>query len=62
MIKASSNPEVARIPVAALSANVMRDERAASLEAGCVAFIEKPFELSVFRAQVSRLVGLTTDS
>ncbi len=61
MIKASSNPEVSSIPVAALSANVMQDERAASLEAGCVAFIEKPFEINRFRAQVSELAGLAAD-
>lgn len=61
MIKASPNPAVAAIPVAAVSANVMQDERRASLAAGCVAFIEKPFELSSFRTQVARLVGLNTD-
>jgi len=61
MIKASDNPEVSKIPVAALSANVMQDERQASLDAGCVSFIEKPFDLSSFRLQVARLVGLSTD-
>jgi|GEM_PF-3509070 len=57
MIKSSANPEVAKIPVAAVSANVMQDERTASLEAGCVSFIEKPFDLHTFRAQVLELLG-----
>ncbi len=61
-IKGSANPEVARIPVAAVSANVMQNEREASLEAGCVIFIEKPFDINSFRAQVASLAGLTDDA
>ncbi|HUH02243.1 MAG TPA: response regulator [Kofleriaceae bacterium] len=59
-IKASPNPIVAGIPVAAVSANVMAGERAASLEAGCVAFISKPFDIHAFRDQIAELAGLTT--
>ena len=57
-IKASPNPSVSAIPVAAVSANVLADERNASLEAGCVQFIEKPFDIRVFRDQIARLVGI----
>jgi CheY-like chemotaxis protein len=57
-IKASPKPEVARIPVAAISANVLADERAASLAAGCVEFIEKPFDIGAFRVQVAHLAGV----
>jgi CheY-like chemotaxis protein len=57
-IRASSNPDVAKLPVAAVSANVMKGERAASLEAGCTVFIEKPFDIRGFRAQVAELAGL----
>jgi CheY-like chemotaxis protein len=55
-IKGSPDPAVARIPVAAISANVLADERAASLAAGAVAFIEKPFDIHAFRAQVAALI------
>ena len=58
-IRASSNPAVASLPVAAVSANVMQGERAASLEAGCTVFIEKPFDIRVFRQQVADLAGLS---
>jgi CheY-like chemotaxis protein len=57
-IRASTNPLVACIPVAAVSAHVMEGERAASLEAGCEVFISKPFDIHVFRQQVAELVGL----
>jgi CheY-like chemotaxis protein len=56
-IKSSPDPEVARIPVAAVSANVLQDERDASLAAGCIEFIEKPFDIQTFRQQVARLIG-----
>lgn len=61
-IKGSTNPAVASIPVAAVSANVMQNERVASLEAGCAIFIEKPFDINSFRAQVASLAGLTDDT
>jgi len=56
-MKASSNPAVARIPVAAVSANVLADERTAALAAGCVAFIEKPFDLHRLRQLVAELAS-----
>ena len=61
-IKASSNRRVARIPVAAVSANVMQNERIASLDAGCVLFIEKPFDINAFRATVAELARLPHES
>ncbi len=61
-IKASPNPRVASIPVAAVSANVMQNEQAASLDAGCQVFIEKPFDINWFRATVAQLAGLGDDS
>ncbi|MBI4512310.1 MAG: response regulator [Deltaproteobacteria bacterium] len=60
-LKASSDPEIAGIPVAAVSANVMKDEEHAALEAGCCAFIAKPFELREFRREIARLTGRSPD-
>jgi CheY-like chemotaxis protein len=61
-IKASADARVARIPVAAVSANVLQNERAASLDAGCALFIEKPFDIGAFRATVAELAGLSHES
>jgi len=61
-IKASANPAVAAIPVAAVSANVMAGERDAAREAGCIDFIEKPFDLNAFRKRVAELAGLTSEA
>lgn len=56
-VKASGDPRLSGIPVAAVSANVLKDERAAALAAGCVEFIEKPFDIQAFRDQIARLIG-----
>jgi CheY-like chemotaxis protein len=56
-MKASANPAVARIPIAAVSANVLADERGAALAAGCVAFVEKPFDIHRLRELVAELAG-----
>jgi CheY-like chemotaxis protein len=59
-MKASPNPAVARIPIAAVSANVLADERTAALAAGCVAFVEKPFDIHRLRELVAELAGAVT--
>jgi CheY-like chemotaxis protein len=59
-MKASANPAVSRIPVAAVSANVLADERGAALAAGCVAFVEKPFDIHRLRELVAELAGAVT--
>lgn len=62
-VKASHNPHVASIPVAVVTANVLTNERQAAIEAGCVAFIEKPFDIHEFRREIARLTGTgSTDS
>ncbi len=55
-IKQSSDPEVARIPVAIVTANVVTHERERAIEEGCEAFIEKPFDIRDFRDEIGRLV------
>lgn len=55
-LKSSSDPVLCRTPVVAVSANVLKNERAAALEAGCVDFIEKPFDISTFRERIAALV------
>jgi CheY-like chemotaxis protein len=57
LIKSSDNPAIAEIPVAAVSANVLKDERNAALAAGCITFIEKPFDIGAFRTRVAQLIA-----
>ncbi len=55
-IKSSHDPVLASTPVAAVSANVLKNERQAAIDAGCVAFIEKPFDISEFRREIARIL------
>ena len=51
-------PEIARIPVLAVTASVMKRERTQAMEAGCDRFIEKPFDIHDLKRQVDEVVGL----
>lgn len=55
-IKSHCDPALARTPVAVVSANVMQNERDLAIEAGCVAFIEKPFDIRDFRERIEQLI------
>jgi len=54
-----SNPEIAGIPVLAVSASVMKRERNQAMAAGCDSFIEKPFDIHDLRRQVDDAAGIT---
>lgn len=43
-----SDPRTAIIPVVALSGNSSPEEKEAALRAGCIGYIEKPFDLHTF--------------
>jgi two-component system cell cycle response regulator DivK len=51
-------PEIARIPVLAVTASVMKRERTQAMEAGCDRFIEKPFDIHDLKRQVDEVAGL----
>jgi CheY-like chemotaxis protein len=55
-IKSSSDPDLARTPVAVVTANVLTHERDQAMEAGCAAFIEKPFEIKKLRQRIESLL------
>ncbi|RMH40182.1 MAG: response regulator [Deltaproteobacteria bacterium] len=61
-VRAADDPAIARIPVAVVTANVVTREREQAEAAGCAAFIEKPFDIRAFRAQIDRLVGSSAES
>jgi CheY-like chemotaxis protein len=49
--------EIARTPVVAISANVLQGESEAAINAGCNAFVEKPFDIHDFREVIARVLG-----
>lgn len=50
--KIRSMPEIAHIPIIALTANVMEGDRERSLNAGCDGYIGKPIDVDTFAQQV----------
>jgi CheY-like chemotaxis protein len=52
-----SDPQTADIPIIAVTAYAMLDERKRSLEAGCDDFETKPVELPMLLEKMTRLLG-----
>jgi len=48
-----NKPELASIPIIAITANVMKGDREKSMEAGCDGYIEKPIDVDRFIDQVN---------
>lgn len=46
-----------RIPLLAISASVMKDERTQALQVGCAAFLEKPFDIQELRHLVAEALA-----
>ena len=55
------DPELRAIPLVAVSASVMHRERQRSLDAGCMAFVEKPFDVVAFRDLVDDCIRRAWD-
>jgi two-component system cell cycle response regulator DivK len=54
--KIKSTPGMSKIPIVAVTANVMRGDREKSLEAGCDGYIQKPIDIDVLTQQVERYI------
>jgi CheY-like chemotaxis protein len=48
---------LARIPIVAISASVMKQERQLALDVGCRGFVEKPFDIAELRAIVDEAIA-----
>ncbi len=52
-----ARPESARIPIVALTAYVLDDERNQALHAGCDAFVAKPIDFTLLMSTITDLLG-----
>jgi two-component system cell cycle response regulator DivK len=49
-------PNMSKVPIVAITANVMRGDRERTLQAGCDGYIEKPINVDLFLDQVARFL------
>jgi len=52
-----SLPNMASIPIVAITANVMKGDREKTMQAGCDGYIEKPIDVDRFLETVERFVS-----
>jgi len=50
-------PRLARIPIIAMTANVMQGDREKSLAAGCDGYIQKPIDIDLLPEQVAKFLS-----
>ena len=50
-----------KIPILAVTANVMRGDREKSLEAGCDGYIQKPIDIDTLAQQIERFIPRRTN-
>lgn len=49
-------PKLGKVPIVALTANVMRGDRERTLEAGCDGYIQKPVDVDLLPEQVNQFL------
>lgn len=54
--RVKSMPEFERLPIVALTANVMRGEQERARQAGCDGYIPKPVDIDVLSEQIERFL------
>ena len=50
-------PDLGRVPIIALTANVMKGDREKTLAAGCDGYIQKPIDIDQFPKQLARYIA-----
>jgi two-component system, cell cycle response regulator DivK len=51
-------PELSRVPIIAVTANVMKGDRERSLEAGCDGYLQKPVDIDTLTSQVDKFLKM----
>jgi two-component system cell cycle response regulator DivK len=59
--KIKSMPGFARVPIIALTANVMRGDKEKTLEAGCDGYIQKPLDIDQLIKEIERFLSRRTN-
>ena len=59
--KIKAIPEYSKIPIVAVTANVMRGDREKSLGAGCDGYIQKPIDIDTLSQQIERFIIRSTN-
>jgi two-component system, cell cycle response regulator DivK len=54
--KIRAMPQFNKVPIIALTANVMKGDRERSLEAGCDGYIQKPIDIDTITTQIERFL------
>ena len=52
-----SIPSLGRVPIVALTANVMKGDRERTLDAGCDGYIQKPIDVDALPQQINRYLS-----
>ena len=60
--KIKSVERFSKIPIVAVTANVMRGDREKSLEAGCDGYIQKPIDIDTLSQQIERYITRSTNA
>jgi two-component system cell cycle response regulator DivK len=60
--KIKSMPGFERIPILALTANVMRGDKEKTLEAGCDGYIQKPLDIDQLTQEIERFLARRTNA
>jgi two-component system cell cycle response regulator DivK len=55
--KIKGMPGFARVPILALTANVMRGDKEKTLEAGCDGYIQKPLDIDQLLKEIERFLA-----
>lgn len=60
--KIKTTPGLERIPVLALTANVMRGDKEKTLEAGCDGYIQKPIDFDELLREIDKFLSRSTNA